>query len=111
MAGLKNLPTDAPRNLGALMERRTGQVLSMALSDTEGLGMALFSFPAGEMVSGEKYLGDTMYLVLRGDVRMRRKDAGDSLKEGDVLMVPSGVLHEIEALNDCVLLHLTVSSS
>ncbi len=110
MAGLKNLPTDGPQNLGDLMEGRAGQVLSMTLSDTDGMGMALFSFPSGEMVSEEEYPGDTMYLVLRGDVCIRRKEAEDSLKEGDVLMVPSGVLHEIEAFSDCVVLHLTVTA-
>ena len=71
---LKNLPTQKAESIKELIDIRKGQVLSMALSNSEHVQMTILSFSENEMVSEESYFGDTMYILLEGETKIMMED-------------------------------------
>lgn len=106
--GLRHLPVDEPRRLGDLIENRPGQVSSMGLASGGALDMTLLAFDGLESVSEEGYLGDTLYLVVDGTMRVVMDGRSLVLGAGEVLMVPSGTLHAVEGVSDFKVLQITV---
>lgn len=107
-SSLKHLPINYPVNLASLIHPKENQVLSMALSDSDKVQMSLFSFSTGETVSEEKYLGDTMYLMIEGETKLRFEDREVIMQEGDVLSIPAMVGHEIGGGKSFKILQITL---
>ncbi len=105
---IKNISTEIPQQLTALIEPKLNQVVSMALSNSDHIDMILFSFADGEMVSEEEYSGATMYLVLEGETKITRDKKEDRLKAGDALVIPANVLHAIGGLSSFRMLQITI---
>lgn len=108
MNTLRNLPTETPESLTSLIQIREGRVVSMALSKSEACQMMLMAFGTGESVSEESYFGDTLYLVLDGEMPITVGTSKTILKTGDTFMVPSGTLHAIGGSGNFKLLQITV---
>ncbi|PIE03484.1 MAG: cupin [Acidobacteria bacterium] len=106
---VKNISTETPEPLAALITPRANQVLSMALSNSEHVHINLFSFADGEMVSEEEYAGSTIYYLLEGETIISRDGRKDRLKAGDVLAVPGHVLHAVGGLSAFSMLQITVN--
>lgn len=70
--------------------------------------MTLLAFDGSESVSEEAYLGDTLYLVVSGTMRVVVDGRSLEVSEGEVLMVPSGTLHAVEGVSDFKVLQVTV---
>lgn len=92
---LKNLPTQKAESIKELIDIRKGQVLSMALSNSEHVQMTILSFSENEMVSEESYFGDTMYILLEGETKIMMEDKEIHLCEGETCMIPSRTLHAV----------------
>ncbi len=105
---IKNIPTETPENLAALVEPRVNQVVSMALSNSEHVYINLFSFADGEMVSEEEYSGGTIYYLLEGETIITREGRKDRLQAGDVLAVPAHILHAVGGLSAFRMLQITI---
>lgn len=106
---LKNLPTQMSKPIKDLIDIRDGQVLSMALSNSEHVQMTVLSFSENEMVSEESYFGDTMYMILEGETLISIEDREIPLKAGDVFMVPAHTLHAIGSKHAFKILQITVN--
>ncbi len=105
---IKNISTEAPEQLAALVEPRPHQVVSMALSNSEHVYINLFSFADGEMVSEEEYSGATIYYLLEGETLITRDGRKDRLQAGDVMAVPGHVLHAVGGLAAFRMLQITI---
>ena len=106
---LRNLPTDEARALKDLIALRPGCVASRALSRSEHCQMTLLAFDAGESVSEESYFGDTLYLVLEGQMPLTMDGRTFLLSAGDCLSVPANTLHAIGGTAAFKLLQITLS--
>ncbi len=106
---IKNISTEAPEQLAALVEPEPHQVVSMALSTSEHVHINLFSFADGEMVSEEEYSGATIYYLLEGETLITRDGRKDRLRAGDVLAVPGHVLHAVGGLAAFRMLQITIN--
>ncbi len=105
---IKNISTETPERLAALIEPRANQVVSMALSNSEHVHINLFSFADGEMVSEEEYSGATIYYLLEGETIITRDGRKDRLQAGDALAVPAHVLHAVGGLSAFSMLQITI---
>lgn len=92
---LKNLPTEKPQRMESMLDPKANQVVSMAISKSDNVHMTLFTFADGEMVSEEKYLGDSLYYLIEGETNIKFEDRTISLKEGEIFAVPAMVQHAI----------------
>ena len=108
MARLRNLPTDQVKKFATLIDVKDQQVISMSLTDSDHLDMVMLSFGAGEGVSEEIYQGDTMYLILEGEVTIRKDEQDYHLCEGDTIMVKADTLHEISGEKAYKIVQITV---
>lgn len=109
MSILKNLPMQEAKAISELVDIRKGQVLSMALSNSEHVQMTLLSFAEGEMVSEESYFGDTMYLLLEGETEIMIENRKIHLCAGEVYMVPAHTLHAVGGNSAFKILQVTVN--
>ena len=95
--GLRNVPTEAAADLAGMVACRPGQVSSMALTTVDcPTAATLLAFSAGEAVSEEAYASDMLYLGVEGAFRVVLPDGAVDVGTGQVLAVPSGVLHAVE---------------
>ncbi len=106
---IKNISTETPQQLAALIEPRANQVVSMALANSEHVHINLFSFADGEMVSEEEYSGATLYYLLEGETIISREGRKYRLQAGDVLAVPGHVLHAVGGLAAFRMLQITIN--
>ena len=106
----RNLPTEAAAPLASLIDARSGQVSSMALTRLgDPVSATLLAFAAGESVSEEVYPGDTFYLVAEGSVDIVFADRRVAMAAGEVLMVPAGVEHAVEPQGAAKLLQVCLA--
>ncbi|PIE65577.1 MAG: cupin [Desulfobacterales bacterium] len=105
---IKNISTEAPEKMAALIEPRPNQVVSMALFNSEHVHINLSSFADGEMVSKEEYPDATIYYLLEGETIIARGGRKDRLQAGDVLAVPGHVLHAVGGLAAFRMLQITI---
>lgn len=106
---LKNLPTDVARPLAALATCRPGQVQSVAFTQVDApASLVLLAFAADESVSEEVYTADTLYLVVEGTARIVVEGRTVPLAAGEVLCVPAGTSHAVEALGPLKILQVSV---
>ena len=106
---LKNLPTEVARPLAALACCRPGQVQSVAFTQVDApASLVLLAFSAGESVSEEVYAVDTLYYAVEGAARVVVAGCALPLAAGEVLCVPAGVPHAVEAAGPLKLLQIAV---
>lgn len=108
MNTLKNLPTEAAKNLASLIEPKAHQVVSMALLNSDSVHASLFTFAEGEMVSEESYPGDTFYLLLEGQTKIRVEANAIPMVAGDVLAVRANTAHAIGGGEGFKVLQITI---
>ena len=105
-----NLPV-IPCDLASLIEAQPHTVASKKLADHPSVEMTLFAFAEGEGVSELVYFGDTMYLVLEGEMKIDKDGQLFTLKKGESVSIPSGTLHAIKEGGDFKMLQLTISKN
>ena len=108
MEELRNLPPE-PAALSALIEYQPGTVVSMALSRHPNVSITLFAFDAGNSISTEYYLGDTLYLVLEGQMELLLNEKAFLLPAGACMRIPAKQQHAIGGKACFKLLQITLN--
>lgn len=108
MATLRNLPQESPESLASLITLKENQIISMALSKSDHVQIALFAFADNEDVTEEEYFGDTMYYIIEGEAFITMDGKQIDLKTGDVFSVPAHKLHAISGKGAFKVLHITI---
>lgn len=110
MNKLRNLPIENAKQLADLIQVRPHQVISMALSRSDYMQMTLFAFAEGESASEEAYFGDTLYYSVEGVIQIILKEERKELLPGQLIMIPSGVLHAVQGIGQFKMLQITVNA-
>lgn len=105
-----NLPV-IPYDLASLIEAQPHTVASKSICNHPSVEMTLFAFAEGEGISELTYFGDTMYIVLDGEMTIDEEGQRYTLKKGESLFVPSGTLHAIKENGSFKMLQLTISNN
>ncbi len=106
MGELRNLP-ECPAALASLIQYSAGSVVSMALSGRPDISVTLFAFDEGDSISTEYYLGDTLYLVLEGEMPLKIDGRTSILTAGECMRVPARAEHAIGGEGRFKLLQIT----
>lgn len=105
---LRNIPEDKPAELTSLIDIKTHQVVSMALSKSEHVSITLLAFASDENVSDEIYSGDTMYLVLEGNMCVISDEKRINVNSGQIIKIPAGKSHKLESDNAFKIMQITI---
>ncbi len=109
MEELRNLP-EYPAALVSLIQYCSGSVVSMALSGHPDISVTLFAFDEEDGISTEYYLGDTLYLVLEGEMPLQTGGQTFVLSAGECVRVPAKAEHAIGGEGRFKLLQITFHS-
>lgn len=109
MAIIKNIPDQMPAELASLITPKNSQIVSMDLTTSSHLQMALFTFSDQETVSEEEYFGDTLYLMVEGETYITQGEKKHHLKKGEVLKIPAHTLHAIGGKDSFKVLQITIN--
>ncbi|MDL2269377.1 cupin domain-containing protein [Desulfosarcina sp. OttesenSCG-928-A07] len=110
MEFLKNILPETPVRLTDLISVRDGQIVSMALSRVENAQVALFALSASEMVSEEAYWGDTLYVVLSGELVVEKDQTRHIVSAGEMMAMPAHTGHALRADKDTKMLQITLNT-
>ena len=85
------------------LEKVTEMVTRKAVSGAE-LTLTQAYFKKGVVVPVHRHDGERLIYVLQGALRAHFGDTDVTVREGEVLVVPAGAVHQTESLDDTFLL-------
>ncbi|SHO44293.1 cupin domain-containing protein [Anaerocolumna xylanovorans] len=94
---LKNINFEQTLKLMDLVEYQPGQVVSRTLVQNDHVGITLFSFDKGELISTHASTGDALINVLTGKARITIGGKDYTLAEGESIVMPNNVPHAVYA--------------
>ncbi|MDT8342587.1 MAG: cupin domain-containing protein [Longimicrobiales bacterium] len=97
MSTIVDEAVSAPAALAALVQVQPGAVVSRTLLRNPGGTLTLFAFDAGQGLSEHSTPHDASVLVLEGVARVSIAGAGHTVPAGQILHLPAGVPHALEA--------------
>ena len=83
--------------LASLVDYAPGAVVSRALVQSKPGSLTLFAFDAGQGLSEHTTPYDAHVLVLEGEVRLTIGGQAVPVRAGEVVRMPAGVPHAVEA--------------
>lgn len=94
---MKNIEKSTPVDLRELIPYESGKVVSRTLAQTEGAGITLMAFDAGEGISTHAAGGDAMVYVLEGEAHITIDGIPHVVSEGHAIVMPVGIPHAVKA--------------
>jgi quercetin dioxygenase-like cupin family protein len=94
---LKNIDSEKPLDLAALVDYQQGQVVSRTLAQNRAVSITLFAFDEGEEISSHSSDGDAMITLLDGTARITIGGTEFSLAGGQTIVMPAGIPHTVAA--------------
>ena len=105
---IKNIDFAKPLVLEGLVDYQDGQVVSRTFAQSPHLSFTLFAFSAGEGLSAHTVAADAFVQVLDGEARITIGDKALTVYKGQVVVMPHGVPHSVEARRRFKMLLLVV---
>ena len=105
---IKNIEFARPLELAALVDYKDGQVVSRTFAQSLHLSFTLFAFSAGEGLSAHTVEADAFVQVLDGQARVTIGGEALDVYKGQVVVMPQGVPHSVEARQRFKMLLLVV---
>lgn len=96
----KNMVASQPVLLSELVDVRSGEVASRTLAQTSKGNVTLFAFSKGEAISSHTSEGDALITVLTGKAQIRVGEKVSVVEAGQSILMPAGVPHAVDALED-----------
>ncbi len=97
MAGNAKVNAAEPANLAGMVQYQEGAVVSRILLQDQTGTMTVFSFDAGQALSEHTVPFNAFIQVLDGTARVTIGGKKVSVNEGEIVLMPGGVPHEVEA--------------
>ena len=94
---IKNIDFAKPLELEGLVDYQDGQVVSRTFAQSPHLSFTLFAFSAGEGLSAHTVAADAFVQVLDGQAKITIGDQVHTVQKGQVVVMPQGVPHSVEA--------------
>ncbi len=94
---LKNISYAQPQELVEMVQYQDGQVVSRTLAQNPYLSLTLFAFDQGEGISAHTVTADALVQVLDGQAQVRIGDQEVTVSAGQVVAMPEGVPHALDA--------------
>jgi len=94
---MKNIEFSQALNLKERIDYKQGQVISMTIAQIPAVNITLFSLDEGEGISTHTTSGDALVQVLDGEAEITIGDKVLTVKEGEIVIMPSDIPHSLEA--------------
>ncbi len=85
------------RHLADLVSHQEGSIVSRALLTKGNGSVTLFAFDSGESLSEHTTPHDALVIVLEGTLTITLAGTAHRVSEGEVLLMPAGIAHALEA--------------
>ncbi len=105
---IKNIPRAQALVLTELVEYQAGQVVSRTFAQNPHLSVTLFAFDQGEGISAHTVPADAMVHILDGRANITIGDQEIEAEAGQVVVMPEGVPHALQARERFKMLLLVV---
>ena len=99
-----------PTKMAELIGYQTGAVVSRTLIDKEAGTVTLFAFDAGQGLSEHTAPFDALVYALEGEVLVTISGKSHTLKNGDMIVMPSNEPHGLKAVNRFKMLLIMVKA-
>jgi len=86
-------------------------IVSKTLRKSAGMNLTLFAFDTGQALSGHSTPMDAYVQILEGVMNITIADKTQLLNQGEMILMPAGINHALEAMSPTKLLLTMVSVS
>jgi len=87
----------------------TGAIVSRTLKKSRDLNLTLFAFDSGQALSGHSSPKDAYVQILSGKMNITIDQTTQAVKTGEMILMPAGINHALEALEPTKMLLTMVS--
>ena len=94
---LKNIVFSEPLLLLDLIDYQQGTVVSRTVAQNSVMSLSLFAFDEGEGLSSHTAAGDALVQILDGEAEITIGGKAVVVKSGEVIAMPAGVPHSLQA--------------
>ncbi|MGO8820283.1 MAG: cupin domain-containing protein [Desulfomonilaceae bacterium] len=94
---IKNITFAEPQSLLDLVDYQEGRVISRTLAQNSAMSLTLFAFDTGEGLSTHSAGGDAFVHILDGEAQITIDARENSVKAGQVIVMPANVPHAVHA--------------
>lgn len=94
---IKNIDFSKVVDLAGLVDYQEGRVVSRTLAQGKPVSVTLFAFDKGEEISAHSSPGDAMVYVLDGESKVTVGQETFTVKQGQAIVMPSGIPHGLVA--------------
>ena len=94
---IKNIEFAEPQRLTDLVDYEEGRVVSRTFFQTTFMSLTLFAFDAGEGLSSHTAAGDAFVHILDGEALITIGDTELTVKAGEIVAMPAGIPHALQA--------------
>ncbi len=108
---IKHIEHAKVHNLADIVDYEKGKVASLTLSQQQGVGMTLMAIDQGEGLSTHAAPGDAMAYILDGEVKITIGDEPSILKAGQMIVMPAGIPHALDAIKPFKMLLVVVKKA
>jgi quercetin dioxygenase-like cupin family protein len=83
-----------------LVQFQDGSVVSRSVLKKDSGSVTLFAFAEGESLSEHTVPYDALVYIAEGEARIAVSDAVHDVKGGELLLLPAGVPHSLQAVSE-----------
>lgn len=84
-------------NLKDNIDYQENSIVSKIITSSDNSSLTLFAFDAGQTIDSHSAPVDAVVLVIEGEVEIIILDEFFNLKEGEIILMPKGEPHALEA--------------
>ena len=92
------LPAGQIQDLINDIQVNPGAIVSKTLRKSQNVNLTLFAFDAGQALSGHSSPMDAYVQILTGSMDITIDETTQTVKAGQIILMPSGINHALEAL-------------
>lgn len=105
---IKNIEIGKSINVDDLVFPSDGQIDSLTLAQKKGASMTFLSFGKGEGVGPHAASGDALIYIHKGVAIVKIADDIMEAKEGQVVVMPAEISHQVTAKEDMTMLLVVI---
>ena len=87
----------------------TGAIVSKTLRKSQSMNLTLFAFDTSQALSGHSSPMDAYVQILSGEMNITIDQTTQAVKTGEVILMPAGINHALEAMEPTKMLLTMVS--
>ena len=105
---IKNIEKAKAIDFDSLVSCNEGQIETVTMAQKKGVGLTALAFGKGEGVGPHAAKGDAMIYIHKGVATVKIGDKELEAKEGQLVVMPANIQHQVTAKEDMKMLLIVV---